>query len=1710
MASHQTLSEIYTSECAALQMHPNSFVRKYLDQEEARCIGPAHITQLDFSPTLLGKKGVLPLLTIFRQCNRLHFLGLKGTGLNDFAIMALTTCLTQHPSICIVHLQKNELTGDSIPSLRAMINVWLLRVEKSSSPLAAVKKRNDETEFEVRLDCGAGIFENVVFEFGAVRRTAMRAGEDGTAAAPLTVLSADAPCTAARGPTVVEAAEGTTPKHTMAFAKTLKQIGRRLQQQTLLNSTVNRKLRANADKWLVLGVYFSTTYTEFCDEMQLIHTTIIPRLNCRLRAHKIHLVPLAFHTLEDESFRPSQAMAADGTSPIDTTRLPLARRSYGNYAEEVLGRKAGTVCSEAGAMSAEVRDQAVRAACDIFVALHSDMYSPSCHAVDWNALSVLPEAIPSFVYQRTATNVPIGMQQLFDYKAKVHCDIASRNHVLHGGSSTLPRQKDLQLLKEQRVEEMYAFRRRVRAATQPCMRHAYNATFANVSSNGTCRFKLEESFAATLSQDLYTAALHYGIKRYSGVAGRPTTFTYEGIEVPTIPKQNWSDDEAHNNPFAHLEAKLVVDEERRNAVVFKKDMSQLIAHPVRDDVGGGEDMNVDDESPPGRGMTCIWGAKGSGRTTQIRGTAAAVFEDRSVTSFIVTHSVTAGKRTMQAIMVGILQQLYTNPLGALLDSFSSDDEEVLCQAFCKALKEATQLVPRYTKLLWIFIDDDDAVVAGNSFAEAFQASRERMQRLIKSSPHTSHLRVVYTACRRPPPNDDLTAIQTPLWDELEAADMFVSHLIGIDPVPDSQLMQCKRAAQTLVLDKKHGLKPLYLYLAAKECSYYNEGVSMQEIAQALPHSVEELIISAARSNVPKDFATVFDAIVAAPEPPEGGLLLHAVFPLRQEPNFSQAASRRTWFTARRFGLVAPPLSSAQILMYFLANFIHLLRGCSRSRNRGFVTQRRSALEGSVWRSGWTFAGRTIFEALAQKPKDRRAASSRVAEYNPWESVMSRVAYILDYPYTFAGLCNAFDPAQFFSTPHPTFALLQARKFDELRTLLERFLFLLCSVNPNVSNAEDASGQPSRASLTQIKHKIMEARMSSLGADPTSIPRTAIGMTSEYMTYFSNFWHVLQKHRAFLYSCPQYAPPLLRKDIEQAIAKDYPCAHIRHDSSFSFYRKAYETSLTLTSVSQDTKEKEYQAPTAPKRVGTNVEPAIPAGGPRLFTYLDASVVSKAFVTMYRSIVNAKPHDVTPMMASPQTTLAPADHPNGGASFGYVGVVVMQSAAEEAAMKRGIKSGPSSTFLSLKAHTNAISCLTIVETRFAIRIATAAYFETEIAVAALVIAPSTPRGTKLQLVARLQLNSISRTLITFISMSPITESQVPPTGDDGQRAPMLCCATKQALTVFDAQKFGHDNLFNKQGNIEGHVYTGHENKVALHGFSPAGAKMFSIDCNGHCFVWGSPESPCSGTILAVTDFGAPPLFARFIDHEVLLLVTGRSITLWNSSNSQVSQLLSNPCRSPFDANFAMLHFLPPAYVFGAPEDTDQLNLPPHVKVTRLLEQLREKKHPTVTYMSFDGVSLLDVSDGSLKVFRREHIPPQTEFDCEKPAPLFVLADPAQRCQILPNANLTDDAGNKDIEKWKWSLGGRTTVAIDTNNNVVKVFDMVKGEQVPLFYGIPVAASAAAATGQPFARLDDVVCCGENEERIVVAQDDGSVHIATYVRGPMFFPCPSMTSM
>jgi hypothetical protein len=1701
---HQTLSEVYISECSSLKMKPNSVVVHYLHEKEQQHGDAAHIPELNFSKNFLGRKGVLPLLTVILRCVSLRLLNLNGVGLTDLACSLLAETLGRHPSVCVVYLKENFITADSLPSLKRLTFAFLERAERSTSTAAFIKRKNDETEFEIHIDPNPGIYESVVAELAVVRRTANKADLEAAKAAPVPA-SAVSPTSTTTGPQG-EVDSYYDKKHSRMFAKSLAQIQRRLQQEAIYNAKLGRRVKPNSEGWIILGVYFSSTFAEFPDEAQLIHRKLMPLLNFRLRPLKVHLVPVMLHTMEDEDFRMTNTFQADGGMPIHSGRLPPFRKTAQQWADEDSGEN-GVLWNASSSEVAEVREFAIRDACDIFVALHSDMYNPSCHAVDWSALETSPDngAIPTLLFKRNVHCVPPGLQHLFDYKANLQQQLADNSHALEHGNGPKPKLADLISERKILVNDFVLFKRRVEERIPHVMRHEYHANYSHVDANGIARFTVDDSFFSTMSQDIFCAALAYRQKRLSGLSDRPTVLL-PPLECPTIGKQNWRGGHINANPFAHLEHKLGADDpERSREPFFTKDISEKLVVVGEDDIPGGPLFQA------------IYGQRGMGRTTQLRASSLRIQNlKHKNANMIVSHSVTSGCKTLLGVMTGILQQLVAPNSPVFPDWPSFDDDDAMCRAFCDALRTRSS-IPRFISCLWILIDDDDAVEFGSSFAEAFQTA-ERCELLCSSMPHEGmQLRVLFTTNSRPKPHHGLSITEVPTFDEIEAADLFVSIMLGIDKVPEAVLEEVKHTAHYLVLHKKHGTKPQYLQLAAREMLQTNEEMSMVNIAEQLPGTVEELLAAGIRGTLPKDMTAVLDAIALSPTPMDGAMIRHAISPCRRTPSFSAVAAARTWFSKRRWGnFTSPAMSSGCLLIAFLVNFAYLFANSTRSRNRGVYTNPRTNFFGSIWRTDLTLASRTIAEALSSRPKERRAISDRVLPANVWETALLRVTLVRDDVHVTRGLSNYFDAMKFFSTPHRLFALLSAHRPDELRLVVERLLLLLCADGGALS----ADGTPQRLTSHHVRSKLNELRVSQQFAanEPDGLLRHArqnpLALLMEYTRYFMENWEVLLRHPMFLYACPQYAPPVVSSEIDAAIST-YNTACLRRDCCFSFAKRCYETALLLTSQAQE------QPNTSEVRGNTTAAhdasaDALVTGGPRLKTFLVASRVSKSFVVTYRSITDAKPHEITPTMASPSTSLAPADDENGGKSFGYVGVVLMP--AESASKTNAdfgfsasknfaqVSLGKGAFFLSVKAHVNAISALDIVETRHAVRIASAAYYDTEIVITALIVSRHAGDASRLQMVGRLQLQNVQRPMIASIGMSPVTQSQLPDRGaDDGQRCPMVCVAVKNMLYVFEGQRFGHDNLYNRKGSIAPQVYSGHDNRIVHHGFSPAGAKVFSIDVSGHCFVWGTPESPCSGTILAVTDFGAVPTFARFVDHESLMVVTSRGILLWNSGSSQVQQLLTNPTRQQLDGNYAMLHFQPPPYVYGSLEDTELLQLPPHVKVHRLLEQLREKKHPTVTYMSFDGITIFDAAEKQLRVFKRQHIPPQNELECDQPPILLFAKEASHSCPILPHVSTSDTVGNADVENWRWFLGSRSAVAIDTKENIVKCFELLKGQQVPLFYAVK-----SDVPSTMFSVLDDVALAGEGEDRIVVAERQGTIHVLTKTPGALLYPVPPLTTM
>eukprot|EP00658_Telonema_sp_P-2_P023783 TRINITY_DN19541_c0_g1_i1.p1 TRINITY_DN19541_c0_g1~~TRINITY_DN19541_c0_g1_i1.p1 ORF type:complete len:745 (+),score=136.47 TRINITY_DN19541_c0_g1_i1:162-2396(+) len=141
-------------------------------------------------------------------------------------------------------------------------------------------------------------------------------------------------------------------------------------------------------------------------------------------------------------------------------------------------------------------------------------------------------------------------------------------------------------------------------------------------------------------------------------------------------------------------------------------------------------------------FSCIFGPRGSGKTTQLRSIAAQISKDPL--ALVSTHRVIGAQTSLLSVMVGLLQQFYRrfdegggSVFGHfdLLPLFQEDvsveaKEECLVDAFCSALSKAPTLRAELTRIC-LFIDDDDAITEVSNFGGV----RRTFAELFLSKPH---------------------------------------------------------------------------------------------------------------------------------------------------------------------------------------------------------------------------------------------------------------------------------------------------------------------------------------------------------------------------------------------------------------------------------------------------------------------------------------------------------------------------------------------------------------------------------------------------------------------------------------------------------------------------------------------------------------------------------------------------------------------------------------------------------------------------------------------------------------------------------------------------------------------------------------------------------------------------------------------------------------
>jgi energy-coupling factor transporter ATP-binding protein EcfA2 len=434
--SNASCVDRYVSFCRAFGVSPNSGVLSALRSVDSD--GPAAIVSLDMSRHLVGPRGLLPLIDIFVNCPNLASLRLASSALDDTACGALLRALRPHPALRLLDLSDNHITSTSLPALRLYCS---------------------ETGSHVRLDGNPGLFPSSVAALAKLSLAARRPGSSPPLPPPTRVSSQR------NRPPATESRAGDS------HAGISQVIRRRLEQRdtVLPSQRALRRLPVNSEGWMCVAVYASLPFHGFAAEADLLESTILPQVNRRLRARKIHLRLTHLH-------------APPYVSPPSV--------GYGCDGDFYESQSAQFERDASIAKNANVRAEVVRRNTDIFLCFTaggSDRCGATETAVDWAAKRRLGDgAVATLVYERASVR-------------------SLPDALLLGADDLCPSP----------VGSLPPYQRTARHdlakavfSVPTCMQFSYTAMYRGITEHGHAVIEPSGDLVSTLTSDLYTSALH--------------------------------------------------------------------------------------------------------------------------------------------------------------------------------------------------------------------------------------------------------------------------------------------------------------------------------------------------------------------------------------------------------------------------------------------------------------------------------------------------------------------------------------------------------------------------------------------------------------------------------------------------------------------------------------------------------------------------------------------------------------------------------------------------------------------------------------------------------------------------------------------------------------------------------------------------------------------------------------------------------------------------------------------------------------------------------------------------------------------------------------------------------------------------------------------------------------------------------------------------
>lgn len=247
----------YLNHCQSLDIKPNSqLIDELVDATMEQ-------TTIDISQNYLGRNGFRAFLDVLSSCPKLKNLVLQDNGLDNDAVVALCRVIVAHPALSILDLSGNPLSLaggqailDMVQKNNQIINLDISNTQIEERLVAKIMKQVQANEQIAWAKLG-GVTPFQEVQLAHAKKKAQKKKKQKPENTPTDVA---------------------------------------LKIPTLLNKDHHFAIpKRSKDGWVVLNVYIACSRSDFLSELALIHNTIIPQLNERLKDRKVFLHPYAMY-----------------------------------------------------------------------------------------------------------------------------------------------------------------------------------------------------------------------------------------------------------------------------------------------------------------------------------------------------------------------------------------------------------------------------------------------------------------------------------------------------------------------------------------------------------------------------------------------------------------------------------------------------------------------------------------------------------------------------------------------------------------------------------------------------------------------------------------------------------------------------------------------------------------------------------------------------------------------------------------------------------------------------------------------------------------------------------------------------------------------------------------------------------------------------------------------------------------------------------------------------------------------------------------------------------------------------------------------------------------------------------------------------------------------------------------------------------------------